>query len=361
MPKLQGDRPACGYIARVRVLSLYRPRVPTLRAQALQVVHAAHALAARGHEVTVLADRHDEADPDAALARYGLDRPSGLDLRIAPTAWPPGAGAWFRWRLSAWCRAPGVVLARAKRYVAGVPAGLPVVIEAHEVDSALAAERGDDPAAVLVLERAVYTRAAAVLANCEGTLERLRAAVPLPPIQRVIHNATRADRVVRRAPSAAPTVGYTGSLRAYKGLETVFRSLPGWPPGATLHLVGEAPATVPDRVVARGPVAYGALPAVLATFHALLLPLDDGLFGRAFTSPLKLWDYLATGIPIVAADLPTVRAIAGERPFYYRPGDPASLVAAVRLALGAGASPPLLRTWEQRAAEVEALLAEVAG
>lgn len=344
----------------MRVLVLYRPRVPTLRAQAIQVVHAAHALAARGHAVTLLADRASTGDAEAALAAYGLDRPPRLDLRIAPTAWPPGAGAWFRAQVWAWGRSPGVVLARAKRYVRRVPAGIPVVIEAHEVDSALAAERGEDPAPTLALERAVYARAAAVIANCEGTLARLGATVPLPPLRRVIHNATRADRVVPRRPSPAPTVGYTGSPRAYKGLATVYRSLSAWPSGVALHLVGEPPAEPPPPgVVVRGPVAYGDLPAVLAGFHVLLLPLDDGLFGRELTSPLKLWDYLATGIPIVAADLPTVRAIAGDRPHYYQPGDPASLAAAVARALAAGTSPPLLRTWADRAAEVEAVLAEV--
>lgn len=126
-------------------------------------------------------------------------------------------------------------------------------------------------------------------------------------------------------------------------------------------MLGEVPAPVPARVHARGPVAYGELPARLARFHALLLPLDDGLFGRRLTSPLKLWDYLATGLPIVAADLPTVRAVAGDLPHYYAPGDPASLARAVARALAARTSPRRVRTWDDRAAEIEAFLREVVG
>jgi glycosyltransferase involved in cell wall biosynthesis len=87
-----------------------------------------------------------------------------------------------------------------------------------------------------------------------------------------------------------------------------------------------------------------------------VLPLEDNSFGRQFTSPLKLWDYLSTGIPIVAADLPTVREIAGDRPFYYPPGDVPGMVAAIRLALVSGPRPRLVRTWADRAADLEAVL-----
>jgi glycosyltransferase involved in cell wall biosynthesis len=356
----------------MRVLHLYRPRVPATRAQSVQVVHTCHALARRGHVVTLLADRAtpeaaraaglaagaDPGDPTAVLAAYGLDHPATFDLRIAPTVWPPGAGVWFRWQLARW--SGDVVYARAKRYVARVPAGVPVVVEAHEVDSALAEERGGDPAPARALEAAVYARAAGLVANCGGTLALLEATHALPPRRVVLHNATRADRAVARAPAeGGPLVGYTGSPRAYKGLATVLASISAWPAGASLELVGGAPegAVLPPNARAVPPVPYGALPARLARYHALLLPLDDTLFGRALTSPLKLWDYLATGIPIVAADLPSTREIGGDILHYYRPGDPASLAAALTRALAAGASPVRLRTWDDRAAEVEAFLA----
>jgi glycosyltransferase involved in cell wall biosynthesis len=343
--------------------------VPATRAQSVQVVHTCHALARRGHTVTLLADRATQADavraglapgadpgdPTAALAAYGLDHPPGFDLRIAPTAWPPGAGAWFRWQLARW--RGDVVYARAKRYVARVPRTTPVVIEAHEVDSALAEERGADPGPDRALEEAVFARAAGVVANCEGTLALLRERHTLPEAT-VIHNATRADRAVRRDPANTLIVGYTGSPRAYKGLPTVLASLAAWPAGVTLELVGGAPegAPLPPNARAVPPVPYGDLPAKLAQFHALLLPLDDNLFGRALTSPLKLWDYLATGVPIVAADLPTTRAIGGADLHYYRPSDPEDLARAVAAALAAPPPVPRLRTWDDRAADIEAFL-----
>ena len=223
--------------------------------------------------------------------------------------------------------------------------------------SAIAEDAGRDPGPDRRLEEEVFARAVGVVANCEGTLSLLEERHRLPMQRRVIHNATRPDRAVERRPLPRPTVGYTGSPRSYKGLATVLASVPAWPSGVELELVGGAPdGPLPPGVRAVPPVPYGELPARLAGYHALLLPLDDNLFGRRLTSPLKLWDYLATGIPIVAADLPTTRAIGGEALHYYRPSDPGDLARAVREALVGPAPAPRLRTWAERAAEVEAFL-----
>ena len=100
----------------MRIFHLYRPRLPSLRAQAIQVLHACHALAARGHTVTLLADRGSTGSPEEALSIMGLRPIDGLDLRIAPTSQPGLAGLWFRASLARWwAGAPGLVLARDKR------------------------------------------------------------------------------------------------------------------------------------------------------------------------------------------------------------------------------------------------------
>lgn len=342
------------------LLHLYRPALPGVRAQTVQVVHTCHALARRGHRVTLLADREGEGDAASLLAAYGLDLPASFDLRVAPTAWRPGASWWFRRELAAWqrrARGRRFVYAREKRYLRLLPPELPVVVEAHEAEVPIAADRGEDVEAARRAEAAAMARATGLVTNCGGTLAALEESCPALPERRVvIHNATRGDRVVERAPVEPPLVGYTGSPKLYKGLATVFSSLERWPAGLRLEMVGGAPELAPESVLVRPPVPYGELPALLRRYRILLLPLDDNLFGRRLTSPLKLWDYLATGIPVVAADLPTTREIGGERLFYYRPGDPEDLVAALGRALAAGSVPPLLRTWDERAADVEAFL-----
>ncbi len=83
------------------------------------------------------------------------------------------------------------------------------------------------------------------------------------------------------------------------------------------------------------------------------------------SSPLKLWDYLASGVPIVGADLPSLRRAAPGAFLPYRPDDPSALARALqrcmtdealRVELLARAT---VRTWDQRAAELEAFLSRV--
>lgn len=106
-------------------------------------------------------------------------------------------------------------------------------------------------------------------------------------------------------------------------------------------------------------VAYPEVPDRLMKSDVLLLPLRDNLFGRRLTSPLKLWDYLAIDRPIVAPDLATVREIqriSGVRMHLHTPEDGDDLNRAVREALNASPRAPFVRTWAQRAEELESLL-----
>jgi glycosyltransferase involved in cell wall biosynthesis len=353
----------------MRLLHLYRPRLPGLRAQAIQVLHACHALAERGWRVTLLADSEGVTDPLAALAAFGLDRPPGLDLRLAPTMHPGLAGLWFRSQVARWALGgAGVVLARDKRRLAGLLPYLPrrhrLVLESHELDSALDEEAGRDPGETARLEALVVGRADALIANCGGTLRlwEERHAASLPGLRRTIHNGTAASRRRDRSAEPDPVLRVLGSLRAYKGVDALLEAAPLLP--LPLEFVGgtdseRAARSPPPNVRLSPPVPYPAVPDLLARSAALILPLQDNLFGRQLTSPLKLWDYLATSAPVIAPDLPTVREIAamvGGGLHLHRPDDPNDLARATREAIASGCRTPFLRTWQDRAAEVDDLL-----
>jgi glycosyltransferase involved in cell wall biosynthesis len=89
---------------------------------------------------------------------------------------------------------------------------------------------------------------------------------------------------------------------------------------------------VADRVELRGHVPYERVPAALAEASVALLPLPDEPVARLFTSPLKLFDYMAAGVPIVASDLPSLREVLrnGENALLARAGDADAFAAAVR-------------------------------
>ena len=70
------------------------------------------------------------------------------------------------------------------------------------------------------------------------------------------------------------------------------------------HLSG-----VRDRVTVSGWVYHSNVGSMMDKCIAGLVPLTDTPFNRHLTSPLKILDYLAHSLPVIASDLPTVREL----------------------------------------------------
>jgi glycosyltransferase involved in cell wall biosynthesis len=107
-----------------------------------------------------------------------------------------------------------------------------------------------------------------------------------------------------------PLIGYHGSLYGdwfdWDGLRAVARANPD----ATVILIGEArgvPKDVPDNVVFLGLKAQGDLPAYLKNLGVGLVPFTVTPTTHA-VSPLKVFEYLACGVPVAA---PPLRALEG--------------------------------------------------
>jgi len=356
--------------------------MPELRAQAIQVLHSCAALARRGHEVTVFAQTAQgfAGDETEALACYGLRPHPGLRVEILPFRHPGLAGLEFRRRALAWLfrrakRArgePPVIYARTKRHADQALSlrrlwDFTLVFESHEAESAQLREQGRAHGALERLERRVFAGADGLVTNCEGTLEVLRRAhgSGLPRRCQVIHNGCDPSRLRPGIPHEGLVAGYVGSLRGYKNIRTLLAAARLLAPGLRLRLVGGTPGEAEFEDVRRGAgglvelrpaVPYHQVPEVLAGLDVLVLSLGDDLYGRQLASPLKLWDYLATGLPVVAPDLPSVRRICGDAFFAYRPGDERSVALAIQEAAGRGRGEPRLRSWDQRAEELERFL-----
>lgn len=367
----------------MRILHLYRPRVPELRAQSIQVLHTCAALARRGHRVTVLADRSAgfRGDVAEALAPCGLAPHPDLDLRLAPVHHGGAAGLWFRGAVAGWilgARGDGAwCYARDKRKAdefrcLGAWQRVGLVLEVHEVEAAQARERGDGDAARSwqAREGRVLRACRGVVSNCEGTMEVLAVTFPsdLPVARRVIHNATDPARAATGRAPGRGVAGYVGSFRAYKDVHLLVEAARLLAPGLSVRLLGGDPqagdfaalrARAGDRVEILPGVPYLDVPGVLAALDVLILALGDDLYGSRLASPLKLWDYLAAGRPIVAPDLPSIRAICGDAFFPWRPGDAASLARAVEAAMAAGPVARRVRTWDDRASEIEEFLSSL--
>ena len=189
------------------------------------------------------------------------------------------------------------------------------------------------------------------------------------------HRGTaRAARAALGLGHDGPLLCFTGSLRPWHGLDVAVESLPLLPGSVHLLVAGDGPVRheiasrsvelgVSERVHWLGQVQHSTVPVVLAASDVALAPYP-ALTDFAF-SPLKLYEYLAAGTPVVASAIGQLpEALAhGRWGHLVTPGDPASLADGIRDVLAdpaaAQARAALARdhahaelSWESRASEI---------
>jgi glycosyltransferase involved in cell wall biosynthesis len=117
-------------------------------------------------------------------------------------------------------------------------------------------------------------------------------------------------------------IGYVGHLYPGKGGELIV-NLAKEVPGIVFHVFGGFQEDIdrlssisPENVAYHGFVPHNEVPAILSTLDVLLLPPSrvvtpysgKGDIG-SYMSPLKMFEYMAVGKPIIASDLPVLREV----------------------------------------------------
>ena len=104
---------------------------------------------------------------------------------------------------------------------------------------------------------------------------------------------------------------FFGALSPWQGVDTLLAAVrdPGWPADVPLVVAGDGSlsgavcdAAADGRVIALGTLPYATLPGVVAGARcsAVLAARPSGFTG----SPLKLFESMACGIPVIVADVP---------------------------------------------------------
>lgn len=347
-------------------------RFPLPRANGVQIVKTAAALARAGTHTTLLVRQSDPRPTDEILALYDVAPHKLLEVRRLPVSHRTGSYALPRLTFLARTTAAAVAGRAAVVYtrdlqLADLLLGLtafahgPVLYEAHAVESLLYGERGaiygtgeiPNPRKARRLvkrERRVWKSAAAFVATTAGIRDSFQAA--FGPRQRVhvIPNGCDVAEARRFTPPdrSLARVVYAGQLYPWKGVDVLVEAMVHVPDAQLVILGGiETEADLPrirDLVRSRGLGARTEMPGTvpqarvaeeLARASVVCVPFLKSAMTERHTSPIKLFEALAAGRPIIATDLPSSREILreGETARLVAPGEPAALAAAIQALL----------------------------
>jgi glycosyltransferase involved in cell wall biosynthesis len=323
-----------------KLVYVFPEPLPLPRARGLQTVNTAVALAEIGVEVELI---HAGSGTDP-IAHYGLKKPSNLTLREISRAlpWPlhrtHSNRLFFRRLASAIKLDAQPIYARHLKLAAMLVNSTShscLIYEAHEVfsDTAGAGQK----AKRFQEERDVMRGAAAVVTNTAATARRLSELHGAPRHLEVIPNGVAYSDVPpgKDWENLRREIIYSGSLFPWKGVAELVAAASQLPPDLRIRVVGGQGERLAQmqQSAGKGGAAlefHGQQPhaEVMRMLNAACIAVLPNRrdTDSEFTSPIKLFEYMAAGCAIVTSDLPSIREILGEDDaLWCEPGDPASL------------------------------------
>ena len=338
----------------MKIAAITNSRIPSLTANSIQAMKVCDALRQLGHEVQLIAPA--EAAPASwteLASRYGLSHEFDV---LWQSSFRPLRRLDFVWyaQLTAQRFRPDLIYTWLPQSAAfALRRGYTVVLEMHaDVAGRFGAWWLRHFLTAAGRKRLLVTTNALRLA-----LERSTGLTFSPDNVRVAPNgvdlARYADlpepshaRRTLRLPDC-PTAGFTGHF--YKGrgmdlLHNLARALPDisflWV-GGTARAVEEwrakLDATRVPNVVLTGFVDNSSLPGLQAASDVLLMPYGSSISSSSgqdiaeVINPMKMFEYMAAGRPIITADLPSIREVLDEScAVFLPPGDADAWAIALR-------------------------------
>lgn len=333
----------------IKLLYLANIRFPTERAHGIQIAHMCKAFALAGAEVELVVQQRVSVIREDAFTYYHLPKSFRItELRTLDTlqyAWTGLLGRisytsqttiyalhvlWYA------LRTDGVIYSRDETVLYLLSfLGRQFAYEIH-------APKWN------FLTRRVVSEAALLLPISQGLKdfyiqkgvapERLIVAPDAVDLTQFdLSESREACRERLNLPLDKKIVLYAGHLYERKGAFTVGEAAPLLDDDTLVLFVGGTEDEIPDftkrygsdpRVRILGPKPHAKIPYYLRAADVLVLPNSaKDADARLYTSPMKLFEYMASGTPIVASDVPSLREILSEQNAYFFTPDDASALA----------------------------------
>ena len=329
----------------MEILYAFPEPFPISRARGVQVAHFICALASQGVTVYFAYVPADDAiDP---FSSYGLKKPDTVRfIPLSRNLCTMQSNRLFFWRLKRWLKnvskMPECVIVRhiklAYFLLCGFPR-LPLVYEAHEVSADVAPE--DKRAKLHKMEDMVLQKASMITAISLSTVKKLKERYLTGRDIFVLPNGVNVPDLLAEKPwtEAHRNIIYAGSLFDWKGVHDLVEA-GQWLSGFKITIIGGEPHQIEKlrehvhpggaEIVFLGHLPHQETIAALNGSCIAILP-NRNISASAFTSPLKLFEYMASGCAIVASDIPPLREILeDDDAIWFEPGNPHSLAYAIK-------------------------------
>lgn len=321
----------------MRIAYMSSSIIPSQTANSVQVMKMCQAFAANGHEVTMFTpDRRDEelAGIDDCHGYYGVART--FTIRFIPYFNPQKK----RWRnlvstlsyvlhiaMQLHSYKPDIVYGRSlPACFVATKCGYRTVLECHgpvgisRIDAWLFRQITGCPTAYFV----TISKALRQLLAVQEGLPAHRTAIAHDGSDAPLLHNTRQSELNTSGPLL---VGYIGSLYEGRGINLILQLARRFQ-DMEFRIVGGSKADVtrwqehnpPDNIIFYGHLPHAKTEAIRLACDILLAPYRPGLSvaggggdTSAFMSPLKIFEYMASGKAILCSDLPVLREVLDEQ------------------------------------------------
>ncbi len=329
--------------------------LPDSRARFIQIMNTSHSLAEKGCQVKLITGLYKGHSRGGIPGYYGLPGNKNLEVVSLPMLRREAARLFrFSWHglfhyslliylllFKATERERAVLFVRHLKLADFLLAyrgllNLPVIFEAHEVFSV------NKDVKTLLREKRVYARSDGLVFISKQLEEHIKSIFPAAADKPCIvaHDGVRSDWLVKDFTRDERYICYTGSLYKWKGIDVLIAAM-GLLPEETLlvagggrrlnELKGMAERMGLKNIIFTGEVRHHSIPGILAHAKMAVLPnINSG--PSSFSSPLKLFEYMAFGLPIVASDIQAFREVLvhRENAILVNPNDPEALASGIK-------------------------------
>jgi glycosyltransferase involved in cell wall biosynthesis len=225
---------------------------------------------------------------------------------------------------------------------------------------------------IAALERNVLEKADLVIVTAQGLFESKKAfakrievvpnGVDVDHFAKASQPGTPVAEVIARLPK--PVVGYLGAVQYWVDFDLVSHAARAHPEWSFVFVGSVEPLARVDKVrnlpnvyfLGRQP--YADLPEYVAGFDVCINPyILDGVAENV--DPLKLYDYIASGKPVVSVDIPAARRFAGVIALTKTPEDFVQAIAAAIATPGDAATrqqAASAHSWQARFSKIQEIL-----